>query len=96
MAAPHRDPRQRNIREDRPDRAARLMARDRLTFRQRDLRAAAKAVKQAGVQVARYEVTKDGTIVIIPGEPIPVAETADPDTDTETLAIREAFRNAKI
>jgi hypothetical protein len=63
-----------------------------LTFRQRDLAAALKAAKAAGYSVARIEVRKDG-IVLIPGEP--AGKTQDPDTDPETLAVKEAVRNAK-
>ena len=41
------------------------MARGNCTFRQRDVMAAVKAVVDAGVQVARVEVNKDGNITII-------------------------------
>jgi predicted sugar kinase len=44
------------------------MPRARLTFRQRDLAAALKAAKAAGISVARIEVGPNG-IVIIPGTP---------------------------
>lgn len=70
------------------------MARERLTFRQRDLTAALKAAKAAGVAIARIEVSRDGRLVITPGEP--AAGSTDPDTDAETLAIEEAVKNAKI
>lgn len=66
------------------------MARDRLTFRQRDLDTALKVVLRRGIKVARIEVRKDG-IVIIPGEPAPAP--VDPDADPEVLAIEEAVRN---
>jgi hypothetical protein len=51
------------------------MARDPLTFRQRDVTAAIKAVKAAGYSVARIEIDRDGKIVIVPaiasgGEPV--------------------------
>lgn len=39
------------------------MARDRLTFRQRDVTAAIKAVEAAGKSVARVVVRKDGVEV---------------------------------
>jgi hypothetical protein len=68
--------------------------RERLSFRQRDLKAAMKAAKDAGVSVARYEVTKDGRIVIIPGEP--VSPATNPDPDAEAQASREIVRNAEI
>ena len=70
------------------------MPRERLSFRQRDLRAALKAAKQAGISVARIEIGKDG-IAIIPGEPVPQA--ADIDTDeAEQQAIEEAIRHGKL
>jgi hypothetical protein len=43
------------------------------TFRQRDVRAAIKAARDAGVQVARVEVGTDGKITLLLGE-------AEPDT----------------
>jgi hypothetical protein len=45
------------------------MARVRLTFRQRDITAAIKAVERAGHIVARIEIEQDGKIVIIPAIP---------------------------
>jgi hypothetical protein len=41
------------------------MARGPLTFRQRDVVAAIKAVRLAGVEVGRIEIGKDGKIVIV-------------------------------
>ena len=41
------------------------MARGSCTFRQRDLTAALKAAKAAGVQV-RVKIDKDGTMTVIP------------------------------
>lgn len=44
------------------------------TFRQRDVAAAIRAVEATGKRIARVEIGKDGTIVIIPhesAEPIP-------------------------
>jgi hypothetical protein len=45
------------------------MSRAPSTFRQRDVRAAVKAVVDAGVQVARVEVGSDGKIIVVTGEP---------------------------
>jgi hypothetical protein len=42
------------------------MARGSCTFKQRDVRAAVKAVRAAGVEVARVEIDKDGKIVVVP------------------------------
>jgi hypothetical protein len=59
------------------------MARDRLTYRQRDLAAALKAAKAAGVSIARVEIRKDG-VHIIPGKPAdaPAAPEEEPDYAT--------------
>ena len=54
------------------------MARGDCTFRQRDLTAAIKAAAKSGAAVARVEVRKDGTIVVIMGEPSPATV---PETD---------------
>ena len=45
------------------------MSRGPLTFRQRDLTRAVKAVVVAGVEIARVEVDKTGKIVIVAGKP---------------------------
>jgi hypothetical protein len=71
------------------------MPNDRLTFRQRDLVAALKAARAAGVPVRRIEVNRDG-IVLIPGEPEPITETPKDDEDPEVRAFEEAVRRAKI
>jgi hypothetical protein len=39
------------------------------SFKQRDLRCAVAAAKQAGVDIARIEVGRDGVIKIIAGKP---------------------------
>lgn len=70
------------------------MPRDRLTFRQRDLAAAIKAARAAGCPIRRIEVNHDG-IVLIPGQPEPIA-LDDDDDDAESRAIDEAIRNAKL
>jgi hypothetical protein len=58
------------------------MARDRLTFRQRDLNTALKVAQARGLKIARIEVSADG-IVIIPttnGETPAQPETEDAKT----------------
>jgi hypothetical protein len=49
------------------------MGRGKCTFRQRDLIAALKAARAAGLQVVRYEIGADGKIIILTAE----SETAD-------------------
>jgi hypothetical protein len=67
------------------------MARDRLTFRQRDLSAAIKAIKAAGEKVARVEVRTDGVIVI----PIEGCTPASANSDeAENLKTRKALEHA--
>ena len=70
------------------------MARERLTFRQRDLNAALKTMQDRGIKVGRIEVRKDG-IDIIPAdglaEPLP-AEVEDDGWggfDEKILKIKE-------
>lgn len=45
------------------------MSRAPSTFRQRDVTAAMKAVRDAGFDVARVEIDKAGKIVILTGKP---------------------------
>ena len=42
------------------------MSRGPSTFRQRDVKAAIKAVVDAGYEVARVEIGRDGKIIIVP------------------------------
>jgi hypothetical protein len=55
------------------------MSRGPLTFRQADVTRALRAVKDAGVEVARVEVDKTGKIVVVVGEP-DKTNAAGPDT----------------
>jgi hypothetical protein len=45
------------------------MARRSFTFKQGDVTRAVRAVKAAGLDVARVEVDKDGKVVVITGTP---------------------------
>jgi hypothetical protein len=47
------------------------------TFRQRDLTAAVKGVFAAGCEVARVEIDKNGTIVVIPAKTKAPADFSD-------------------
>ena len=58
-----------------------------LTFRSSDLVRAVKATKLAGVDVARYEISKEGSIIIIPGKP--------PDVTSESMTPLEAWKAKK-
>lgn len=55
------------------------MSRGPATFRQRDMTAAVRAVKAAGIGIARVEVDRDGKIVVIPGTPPRAEQPAEPD-----------------
>jgi hypothetical protein len=58
-----------------------------LTFRRSDFVRAVKAAKSAGVDVARYELSKEGSIIIIPGKP--------PDVTSESTTPLEAWKTMK-
>lgn len=45
------------------------MARGTCTFRQRDAKAAAKAMLDLGLEISRVEFERDGKIVVIVGKP---------------------------
>lgn len=38
-------------------------------FKKRDVTRATKAVRAAGLEIARVEINKDGVIVVVPGKP---------------------------
>jgi hypothetical protein len=42
-------------------------------FKERDVTRAAKAIRAAGLDIERVEITKDGAIIIFPGKPEQVA-----------------------
>ena len=56
------------------------MARGNCTFRQRDMAAAIRAARAAGIEIAKVEVDKDGKIIIVAGKPV---ETGDATTTNE-------------
>jgi hypothetical protein len=60
---------------NRPRHLVRLMAHGPLTFKKRDVEAAIKAARDAGCEVQRIEIDRDGKIVIVTGRPL---ETAAP------------------
>lgn len=66
------------------------MARERLSYRQRDLAAAIRALKAAGLDVARIEVHKGG-VTIVPGTPDAAAPPED-DLEAATREMEEDLR----
>jgi hypothetical protein len=58
------------------------MARAPSTFRQADIVKAVRAVRSAGVDIARVELTRDGKIVIVTGEAQPAVQN---DLDRELV-----------
>ena len=63
------------------------MPRTRLTFRQRDVTAAVKAVEAAGRVVARVEISPDGRIIVIPARP---GENVERQTNEWDLVLEDA------
>ena len=53
------------------------MGRRPSTFTQRDIARAVRGVMAAGLRVARVEISRDGGIVIVAGNPIAAEDTAD-------------------
>jgi hypothetical protein len=62
------------------------MARRPQTFRQGDVTRAVRATKAAGVKVARVEITKEGKITVVTGEPAPADECNELDNWVKTHA----------
>src|SRR6516164_8680682 len=59
------------------------MSRSTSTFRQSDLTRAIRGVRNAGVDVARAEIAKDGRIIIVVGEASNVRSSAELTPDDE-------------
>jgi hypothetical protein len=55
------------------------MARDKLTFRQCDVTRAIRAALAGGIDVARVEIDKEGTIVIVASK----SDSAGPEVDLD-------------
>jgi hypothetical protein len=67
------------------------MSRGPLRFRQADVSRAVRALRDAGVSIARVEVGQEG-VVIVPGEP----SSPPPDADAKKVAeIDAAIRRIK-
>jgi hypothetical protein len=69
------------------------MARERLTFRERDLSAALKVMQERGIAVTRVEVRKDGVAIFVDrGGGVEEIDTAVADASFEARIAR--IRNA--
>jgi hypothetical protein len=60
---------------------AQPMARGRLTFRERDVTAAIRAVEKTGHKVARVSIGQDGSIVVELAPPVGSATAPSPEHD---------------
>jgi hypothetical protein len=56
-----------------------------LTFKMRDVKRATKAVLAAGVEVARVQIVKDGTINVIAGRPEKTVQDDETPDDLKKL-----------
>ena len=48
-------------------------------FKKTDVTRATRAVRDAGLDIGRVEISKDGVIVVVPGKPEEPAEGAEPN-----------------
>jgi hypothetical protein len=71
------------------------MSRRPCAFRETDVKRAVRAVRAAGIEIARVEIGKDGSIVVVPGKPTKARdangegnEWDDLTNDTTSPAIR--------
>jgi hypothetical protein len=55
------------------------------TFRQQDVTRATKAVRAAGLEIARVEIGKDGSIVVVPDKPKEAPQNDEPPEDLGNL-----------
>lgn len=63
------------------------MPRARCTFRQRDLRLAVETAKAAGLEIGRFEIGRDGKIIVVTGK---APANDDLDRELETFEERHA------
>jgi DNA-directed RNA polymerase alpha subunit len=71
------------------------MARQRLTYRQRDLTAAIRALKAAGIEIARIDVHKDG-VTLVPGTPAAAIPEEELGSGVTTEEEWERFVNERF
>jgi predicted membrane GTPase involved in stress response len=62
-------------------------------FKQRDVTRVTKAVRAAGLGVARVEIAKDGAIVVVPG--MPEGQVAAPSDDLDRELAEFKARHGK-
>jgi hypothetical protein len=65
------------------------LARERLTFRQRDVTAAIKAIERAGHKVAKIEIGKDGRIIVVLVSPVASETAPEPEPNPWDRVFRD-------
>jgi hypothetical protein len=68
------------------------LARERLTFRQRDVTAAIKAIERAGHKVAKIEIGKDGCIIVVLVPPVGSETTPEPEPNPWDRVFEDAYK----
>lgn len=63
------------------------MARGPCTFKQQDVTRALRAAVAAGIEVQRYEIDKDGKIVVVTGK---ATSATEPATDFDKWKLKNA------
>jgi hypothetical protein len=62
------------------------MPRRPCTFRETDVKRAVKAVRAAGVEIARVVFPKDGSFVVVPGKPVEVQDASGERNEWDDVA----------
>lgn len=61
------------------------MPRAPCAFKQRDVVRALRATRAAGMEVARFEIAKDGTIIVVPGKAQISTEALEEENEWNSL-----------
>jgi hypothetical protein len=61
------------------------MPRGPCAFKQRDVVRALRATRAAGMEVARFEIAKDGTIIVVPGKAQISTEALEEENEWNSL-----------
>jgi hypothetical protein len=68
------------------------MGRGPCTFKQTDLTRALKGAAKAGVEVQRFEIDREGKIVVVSGRSNDLATAADGDEETDHANALDSWR----